>query len=170
VARSHPSVERAEGREYGLDRGTVRGLQPALGHIACRRAHCVLALRADKILRALKHARLDNSYEVELRKLLACDLLIVDDFALDTMDAIESRDVYEIIIERHRARSMIFTSNRGSDEWLATFSDALLAQSAVDRFTGNAYDLLIDGESYRQRLEPGPARAKMPAPGQTDAH
>jgi DNA replication protein DnaC len=145
-------------------------LAHALGHIACRRAHSVLALRADKMLKALKHARLDNSYEVELRKLLACDLLIVDDFALDSMDAIESRDVYEIIIERHRAGSMIFTSNRDPDEWLATFSDALLAQSAVDRFTGNAYDLLIEGESYRQRLKPGRAAAKAPLPGQIDAN
>ena len=145
-------------------------LAHALGHIACRRGHSVLALRADKMLKALKHARLDHSYEVELRKLLACDLLIVDDFALDTMDPVESRDVYEIIIERHRAGSMIFTSNRGPDEWLATFSDALLAQSAVDRFTGNAYDLLIEGESYRQRLKPGRAAATTPAPGQIDAH
>jgi len=59
---------------------------------------------------------------------------------------------------------MISTSNRDPDEWLATFSDALLAQSAVDRFTGNANDLLIEGESYRQRLKPGRSGAKAPAP------
>lgn len=140
-------------------------LAHALGHIACRRTHSVLALRADKMLKALKHARLDNSYEQELRKLLACDLLIVDDFALDTMDPTESRDVYEIITERHRSGSMIFTSNRGPDEWLATFSDALLAQSAIDRFTGNAYDLLIEGESYRQRLKPGRRASTPPSTG-----
>ena len=43
-------------------------------------------------------------------------------------------------------------------------------QVAVDRFTGNAYDLLIEGESYRQRLKPGRAAAKTPAPGQIDTH
>ena len=56
--------------------------------------------------------------------------------------------------ERHRAGSMIFTSNRGPDEWLAMFADPMRAQSAVDRLTGNAYDLVIEGESYRQRLKP----------------
>jgi DNA replication protein DnaC len=40
------------------------------------------------------------------------------------------------------------------DEWLATFADPIRAQAAVDRFTSNAYDLVIDGESYRARLKP----------------
>ncbi len=33
-------------------------LAHALGHIACRHAHSVLALRADKMLKTLKHALL----------------------------------------------------------------------------------------------------------------
>ena len=50
---------------------------------------------------------------------------------------------------------MILTSNRGPDEWLATFADPVRAQAAIDRFTSNAYDLVIEGESYRARLKPG---------------
>jgi DNA replication protein DnaC len=126
----------------------------ALGHVACRRRFSVLAVRADQLLKTLKHARLDNSYESELRKLIATDLLIIDDFGLDSMDGMESRDAYEIFTERHRAGSMIVTSNRGPDEWLATFADPVRAQSAIDRFTSNSYDLVIDGESYRRRLKP----------------
>ncbi len=129
-------------------------LAHALGHIACRRGASVLARRTDQLLKTLKHARLDHSYEAELRKLLAVDLLILDDFAIDVVDATESRDLYEILTERHRAGSIIVTSNRGPDEWLATFADPIRAQSAVDRFTSNAYDLVIDGESYRRRLKP----------------
>jgi DNA replication protein DnaC len=129
-------------------------LAHALGHVACRRGHSVLAQRADLMLKTLRHARLDNTYEAELRKLIAVDLLIVDDFGLDKMDATESRDAYEIFTERHRAGSMIVTSNRGPDEWLATFADPMRAQSAIDRFSGNAFDLVIDGESYRPRQKP----------------
>ena len=129
-------------------------LAHTLGHIACRRSYSVLAVRGDQMLKTLRHARLDNTYEVELRKLIAADLLIVDDFGLDAMDATESRDAYEILTERHRAGSMIITSNRGPDEWLGTFADPMRAQSAIDRFSGNAYDLVIEGESYRPRQKP----------------
>lgn len=129
----------------------------ALGHIACRRGMSVLAVRADKLLKALKHSRLDNTYEAELRRVISVPLLILDDFGLDGMDATESRDAYEIFTERHRAGSMIVSSNRGPDEWLATFADPIRAQSAIDRFCGNSYDLVIDGESYRSRQKP-----KMP--------
>lgn len=126
----------------------------ALGHVACRRGHTVLALRADQMWKTLRHSRLDNSYDAELRKLVAVDLLIIDDFGLDAMDATESRDAYEVFTERQRAGSVIVTSNRGPDEWLATFADPVRAQSAIDRFTNNAFDLVIEGESYRPRLKP----------------
>lgn len=135
-------------------------LAHALGHLACRRGHSVVAVRADKMLKGLRHARLDNSYDAELRRLIAVDLLLVDDFGLDAMDPIESRDAYEILTERHRAGSIIVTSNRGPDEWLATFADPVRAQAAIDRFTSNAYDMVVDGESYRRRLKPTLARTE----------
>lgn len=129
-------------------------LAHALGHLACRRGYSVLALRSDRMLKSLKQARLLQNFEQEFRKLLAPQLLIVDDFGLDAMDPQESRDAYELFLERHCSGSMILTSNRGPDEWLATFSDPVRAQSAIDRFTSNCYDLVIEGESYRSRLKP----------------
>ncbi len=129
-------------------------LAHALGHIACRRGATVLALRTEQMLKTLKHARLDHSYEIEFRKIISVDLLLLDDFAIDVLDATESRDLYDILLERYRIGSIVVTSNRGPDEWLATFADPIRAQSAIDRFTSNAYDLIIDGESYRPRLKP----------------
>jgi DNA replication protein DnaC len=133
-------------------------LADALGHIACRRGHSVFAVTADRMLKTLRQARLLNTYEAELRKLISVDLLIVDDFALDAMDPQERRDAYDIFNERHRSGSLIVTSNRGPDEWLATFHDPLRAQSALDRFTNAAYDLVIEGETYRSRQKPKRAR------------
>lgn len=137
-------------------------LAHALGHVAARRGHSVLAISADQMLKGLKDARLDSSHGHEMKKLVAVDLLIVDDFALDVMDQLESRDVAELMGERHRAGSVSVTSNRGSDEWSATFADPVRAQNTIDRVVNNAYDLVIDGESYRLRLKPGRRAGQKP--------
>jgi len=126
-------------------------LASALGHIAIRRRLSVHAARADKLFTRLRAARLDNTLEAEIRKLARVDVLILDDFALRALDATETNDFYELVVERHHRASTIVTSNREPSEWLTMMSDALLAQSAVDRLTSGAHTLVIEGPSYRQR-------------------
>jgi DNA replication protein DnaC len=129
-------------------------LAHSLGHIACRRRISVFAERADRLLKRLRAARLDNSHEAEMRRLLKFDLLLIDDFALQAMDAAETSDIYELVVERHRRASTVITSNRDPVEWLSVMADPLLAQSAVDRLQSAAYELVIEGESYRRRQKP----------------
>ena len=62
----------------------------------------------------------------------------------------ETNDLYELIVERHRKTATIVTSNREPSEWMSTMSDALLAESAIDRLTSRD-TLIIEGPSYRQR-------------------
>jgi len=126
----------------------------ALGHIACRRRIGVHFERADRLHKRLKTARLDASYDAEMRKLIGVDLLIIDDFALSALDATETADIYELVVERHRAAATVLTSNRDPVEWLAVMADPLLAQSAVDRLKSAAWELVIEGESYRQHEKP----------------
>jgi len=118
-------------------------LANCLGHIACRRRHSVLMFRTERLLKRLRAARLDASYEAELRRLLKVDLLILDDFALQTYDHQETQDLYEIVVERHRRASLVVVSNREPKEWLATMADPLLAQSAVDRLLNSTYELVL---------------------------
>jgi DNA replication protein DnaC len=129
-------------------------LAHALGHTAIRRRMSVHASRADKLFTRLRAARLDNTLHAEMRRLARVDLLILDDFALRPLDATETNDFYELVVERHRKASTIVTSNREPAEWLTMMSDALLAQSAVDRLTAGAHTLIIEGPSYRQRTHP----------------
>jgi len=129
-------------------------LATALGHIGIRRRLSVHAARADKLFTRLRAARLDNTLAAEMRKLARVDLLILDDFALRNLDTTETNDFYELIVERHRKKATIVTSNRDPSEWLSMMSDALLAQSAIDRLTSGAHTLVIEGPSYRQRGRP----------------
>ncbi len=129
-------------------------LATALGHAAVRRRYSVHFERTDRLLKRLKASRLDNSHDAEMRKLLRVDLLVLDDFCLQPLDAVDTADVYELIVERHRRAATVTTSNREPIEWLGLMADALLAQSAIDRLQSAAYELVLDGDSYRHRQKP----------------
>ena len=129
-------------------------LATALGHAAVRARHSVHFERAGPLLKRLRASRLDNSHDEQIRRLLRTDLLILDDFCLQPMDAADTADIYEIIVERHRAAATVVTSNREPAEWLAMMADPLLAQSAIDRLQSAAWELVIDGESYRHHQKP----------------
>jgi DNA replication protein DnaC len=134
----------------------------ALGHVACRRARSVHFERADRMLKRLKASRLDMSHEAEMRKLIRVDLLVIDDLCLQAMDPVETQDIYELVVERHRRASTVTTSNREPVEWLAVMADPLLAQSAIDRLQSAAYELVVEGESYRKRQKPTPGQTNPP--------
>lgn len=139
-------------------------LAGALGHAACRAGYEVLFLRADRLFTRLHQARADHSTEKAFRRLLAPDLLILDDFGLRRLSAEQSSDLYEVILERHRRTSTIVTSNRAIDEWIPLFDDPILAQSALDRLAHNAYQVVMEGESFRKRQRPGEATRPAPKP------
>ena len=65
-------------------------LATGLGHAAVRRRHSVHFERCDRVLRRLRVSRLDNSHDAEVRKLLPVDLLVIDDFALQPLDAADT--------------------------------------------------------------------------------
>jgi len=139
-------------------------LATALGHAAVRRRHSVHFERADRLFKRLKASRLDNSHDAEMRKLIRVDLLILDDLCLTGLDGADTADVYELIVERHHQAATVVTSNREPIEWLGLMADALLAQSAIDRLQSSAYELVLDGDSYRRRERPTPGTlAEEPA-------
>lgn len=129
-------------------------LATALGHVAIRRRYSVHFERADLLLKRLRASRLDNSHDTELRKLLRADLLLLDDFCLQPMD---TADIYEIVVERHRNAATVLTSNREPVEWPALMADGLLAQPAIDR-------LAVGGIRARARR-----RVRSPSP-EADGH
>ena len=93
-------------------------LATALGRAAIRRRHTVHFERCDRLLKRLRASRLDNSHDLEVRKVLRVDLLIADGFALQALDPLNTADIDELIVERHRAAATIVTSRcSGYPRW-----------------------------------------------------
>jgi len=123
----------------------------ALGHIACRMGYDVLYTKAAKMFRYLNGGRADNSWETRIKRHTVTDLLIIDDFGLKPLTPLQSDDFYEVINERYMKKSVIFTSNRSIEDWQGLFPDPLIANSALDRIAHNANQIIMTGESYRNR-------------------
>jgi DNA replication protein DnaC len=83
---------------------------------------------------------------------------VINDFALLPfdlpLDILETADFYELCVERQHSKATVLTSNHDPSEWLAAMAYPLFAQSAIDRLESAAWELVIEGESYRQHEKP----------------
>ena len=129
-------------------------LAQALGYAAVRAGYTVRFSHADDFFKSMNQARVDNSVDKAFRSFLAPDLLILDDLGLHRLSAQQSSDLYQLIVGKHRASSFVITSNRAIEEWLGLFNDPILGNSALDRLANTSYQIVIEGQSYRERLSP----------------
>jgi DNA replication protein DnaC len=118
---------------------------------ALKRNLRVVAKPTHRLLFDLQIARSNGAYPRMLARILSCDLLLLDDFGLQTITPQAAQDLYEIITERYEKGSLIITSNRAFEEWGEIFANDLLASAALDRLTHHSHTLVIRGDSYRQR-------------------
>jgi len=126
-------------------------LANAIACEALKRDRRVLSRSTQRLLADLHAARASGSQPRLLARVLAADLLVLDDFGLLPLSPQAAQDLYQIISERYEHGSMVVTSNRAFEEWAEVFGDNLLASAALDRLTHHAHTLIIRGASYRQR-------------------
>jgi DNA replication protein DnaC len=129
-------------------------LAQAIGHAACMQGRSVLFEKTSRLLADLGAGHLDGTWERRLRRYLAADLLICDDFGLRAFTERQGEDLYELVSERVRRGSIIVTSNRPPTEWYALFPNPVLAEGALDRLINAAHHVLLEGKSYRPRQRP----------------
>ena len=123
----------------------------ALAHKACRDNRSVLYQRVPKLFAELALARGDGRYARILRSITSVQLLILDDWGLEPLDAGARRDLYEILEERYGRRSTILTSQIPVDKWHAFIGDPTYADAILDRLVHNAHRIDLAGESLRRR-------------------
>ena len=128
----------------------------ALGHKACRDNRSVLYQRVPKLFTELALARGDGRYARLMRSLNGVQLLILDDWGLEPLDAGSRRDLYEILEERYGRRATILTSQVPVDKWHEVIGDPTYADAILDRLVHNAHRIDLAGESLR-RTPPTPA-------------
>ena len=123
----------------------------AIGNQACTLGFKVLYANTTKLFTRLKMAKADGSYIREVAKIERQDLLILDDFGLQPLDASNRSVLMEIIEDRHGNRSTIITSQLPVAQWYEVIGEQTIADAILDRIVHDAHRMELVGESIRRR-------------------
>jgi IstB-like ATP binding protein len=113
-ARRTPDTRHCDAASSGVGKSW---LACALGHKACREDFSVLYHRIPRLFTALAPARGDGRYAKLLRTLARVELLILDHWGPEQLNAEQRRDLLEIVEDRYDARSIIITSQLPVERW-----------------------------------------------------
>jgi len=123
----------------------------ALGDAACRQGFTVLYAQMPKLLRKLDASHRDGSYDKMLTALTKMNLVIIDDWLIEGMSFLQTRDILEVLDDRYNKNSTILATQLPVSNWHARFEDPTLADAIMDRVTHNAYRIELKGESMRKK-------------------
>jgi DNA replication protein DnaC len=123
----------------------------ALGHQACSMGYKVFYEHSTKLFARLKMCKADGSYLKEITRMEKQDLLIIDDFGIQPLDAQSRTMLMEIIEDRHSKRSTIFTSQVPVNKWYEVIGEITIADAILDRIVHDAHRMELKGESLRKK-------------------
>jgi DNA replication protein DnaC len=82
--------------------------------------------------------------------LTKANLLILDDWGPDRLNADQRRDLMEIVEDRHQNASILITSQLPVNKWHEVIGEPTFADAILDRIVHNAHRLDLDGPSMRK--------------------
>ena len=135
----------------------------AIGQKACRDNRSVLYHRWPKLCEDLALARGDGRHPRLIKSIGRADLLILDDFGLEPLDAGARHDLLEILEERYGRRSTVVTSQLPLSAWHEVIGDPTYADAILDRLVHNAHRIELTGESpanSSKQLDPAPRKER----------
>ena len=122
----------------------------AIGHSACYKDYSVRYFRSSRLFEELTVSHGDGRYLKLLNQIAKADILIIDDWGLQTLSLSQRNDLFEIMEDRHGSKSTIITSQLPTTKWHSHVGDATLADAILDRLLHNAHRLILKGESMRK--------------------
>lgn len=125
-------------------------LTQALGHQACLMEYKTIYTNTARLFKSLKLCRMDGTYLKELNKLLKADLLILDDFGLQSFDSHDREVLMDIIDDRYNNKSTILSSQIPVSAWYDIIGEGTIADAILDRIVNSSHRIELKGESMRK--------------------
>lgn len=126
-------------------------ISSALGNQACHLGYKVLYFNTQKLFTRLKMSKADGTYMREINRIEKQDLLVLDDFGLQEMDAQTRMAFLEIIEDRYDIKSTIISSQLPVSKWYDVIGEGTIADAILDRLVNGAHRIELKGESLRKK-------------------
>ena len=123
----------------------------AFAQKACREGYSTLYLRITKLFEDLALAKGDGRYLKLLASFAKADLLVLDDYGLESLGREQRHDLLEILEDRHGLKSTLVTSQLPIEHWHEQIGDPTLADAILDRLVHSAHKIKLNGESMRKK-------------------
>ncbi len=126
-------------------------LATALGNKACQEGYRVLYASTAKLMSTLKIGKVKGTILNDLKRIERMDLLILDDFCMQSFDSQSRGILMDIIEDRHQKRSTMITSQLPVKGWYDAIGEKTVADAILDRLVHNSLRVELFGESIRKR-------------------
>lgn len=104
------------------------------------------------MFKKLKLCKVDGTYLKELQKILKAEVLILDDFGLQSFDSHTREALMDIIDDRHGKSSTIIASQIPVSAWYDIIGEGTIADAILDRIVNSSHRIILEGESLRKTI------------------
>jgi len=125
-------------------------LAQALGHQSCMMEYKTIYTNTARLFKKLKLSKVDGTYLKELGKLIKADVLILDDFGLQSFDNHARETLMDIIDDRYHKASTIISSQIPVSSWYDIIGEGTIADAILDRIVNSSHRIDLKGESLRK--------------------
>lgn len=123
----------------------------ALGNRACEKFYSVLYCRLFELLETVNQAHIETGTVTKaVNKYVKPDVLIIDDFLINSVQDKEAEYLYRILEYRQGCKSTIIGSQLEPKEWHKNLGGNELADAVLDRLLSCSYKMILSGESLRK--------------------
>jgi DNA replication protein DnaC len=128
----------------------------ALARELCLKGFSVLYRRLGQLAAEMEQAAAEGRLPRLLAALARLDLLLLDDWGLQSLDKAQALEVFELLEARYQRRSLMVVSSLPPlprESWPAATSDAVLAEAMADRLRHGSLAISLSGRSRRESGE-----------------
>lgn len=125
----------------------------ALVHAAHLADYSTLCVVMAEMLEHLHASLADGTWKRALRRYVKPDVLLLDEFAYEPVDARGTSYLFRVIAARYQKGSIVFTANFGFKKWKTLFPAEGQAAAAIDRLLHDATILRFTGDTGRPPRE-----------------